>query len=50
MDLARGHHALAEFLNPVPITQDNLSEVVDAGWIDQDTLCQGVSDGPAPCN
>ncbi|ETW13030.1 D-xylose ABC transporter, substrate-binding protein [Roseivivax marinus] len=40
----------AEFLNPVPITQDNLSEVVDAGWIDQDTLCQGVSDGPAPCN
>ncbi|UMA63463.1 D-xylose ABC transporter substrate-binding protein [Roseivivax marinus] len=40
----------AEFLNPVPITQDNLSEVVDAGWIEQDTLCQGVSDGPAPCN
>ncbi|SLN40020.1 D-xylose-binding periplasmic protein precursor [Roseivivax jejudonensis] len=40
----------SEFLNPVPITQDNLSEVVDAGWIDQETLCQGVSDGPAPCN
>ena len=40
----------AEFLNPVPITQENLSEVVDAGWIEQDALCQGVEDGPAPCN
>ncbi|ETX16368.1 xylose ABC transporter substrate-binding protein [Roseivivax halodurans JCM 10272] len=40
----------AEFLNPVPITQENLSEVVDAGWIEQDALCQGVENGPAPCN
>lgn len=38
------------FLAPVPITQDNLSLVVDAGWIAQDVLCQGVSGGPAPCN
>jgi len=40
----------AEFLEPVPVTQENLSVVVDAGWISQEELCQGVSDGPAPCN
>ncbi len=39
----------AEFLAPVPVTQDNLNVVVDAGWIDQEALCQGVSGGPAPC-
>jgi D-xylose transport system substrate-binding protein len=38
------------FLAPMPITQDNLSVVVDAGWIPLETLCQGVSGGPAPCN
>ncbi len=40
----------AVFLAPVPITQDNLTTVVDAGWISQEALCQGVSGGPAPCN
>ena len=40
----------AVFLEPVPVTKDNLSAVVDAGWIAQDKLCQGVSGGPAPCN
>lgn len=40
----------ATFLAPVPITKDNLSLVVDAGWITQESLCQGVSGGPAPCN
>ena len=40
----------AKFLAPQPITQDNLSTVVDAGWIEQDALCQGISGGPAPCN
>ena len=38
------------FLAPVPITKDNLSTVIDAGWIAKDELCQGVSGGPAPCN
>ena len=38
------------FLAPNPITQDNLSVVVDAGWITQEALCQGVESGPAPCN
>ncbi len=40
----------AKFLEPVPITKDNLSAVVDAGWITQEALCQGVENGPAPCN
>ena len=40
----------AKFLEPVPITQENLDRVVDAGWISQEELCQGVTDGPSPCN
>ena len=40
----------AVFLEPIPVTKDNLSLVVDAGWIAQDALCQGVANGPAPCN
>ena len=40
----------ARFLAPVPVTQENLSVVVDAGWIPLGTLCQGVEGGPAPCN
>ena len=40
----------AKFLKPVPVTADNLDAVVDAGWIEKDALCQGVSNGPSPCN
>lgn len=40
----------AKFLAPVPVTADNLTVVTDAGWITQEALCQGVTDGPAPCN
>ncbi|MEM9049608.1 MAG: D-xylose ABC transporter substrate-binding protein [Pseudomonadota bacterium] len=40
----------AQFLEPVPVTADNLTVVVDAGWITQEALCQGVTAGPAPCN
>ena len=40
----------ARFLAPVPITADNLTVVVDAGWITKEALCQGVTNGPAPCN
>ncbi len=45
-----GTEMTAVFLAPVPVTKDNLSAVVDAGWIAKDKLCQGVSNGPAPCN
>ena len=40
----------AIFLEPVPVTAENLIAVVDAGWITQEALCQGVTAGPAPCN
>ncbi|MFT4148854.1 MAG: D-xylose ABC transporter substrate-binding protein [Paracoccaceae bacterium] len=45
-----GNEMNSVFLTPVPVTKDNLSVVVDAGWISKDTLCQGVTNGPAPCN
>lgn len=32
-------------LAPNPITQENLNEVVDAGWITVEALCQGVPSG-----
>jgi D-xylose transport system substrate-binding protein len=32
-------------LAPIPITQDNLDVVVDAGWITVEELCQGVTAG-----
>ncbi|MBL4767684.1 MAG: D-xylose ABC transporter substrate-binding protein, partial [Rhodobacteraceae bacterium] len=40
----------AIFLKPVPVTQDNLNDVVEAQWITKEALCQGVTNGPAPCN
>lgn len=40
----------AVFLEPMPITKENLSAVVDARWITKETLCQGVTAGPTPCN
>ncbi|MEO8531189.1 MAG: D-xylose ABC transporter substrate-binding protein [Deltaproteobacteria bacterium] len=45
-----GNAVNAVFLAPVPVTKDNLSVVVDAGWITKEELCQGVTAGPAPCN
>jgi D-xylose transport system substrate-binding protein len=45
-----GNTVNAILLDPVPITAENLQLVVDAGWITQEALCQGVTGGPAPCN
>jgi D-xylose transport system substrate-binding protein len=45
-----GTEMTAIFLEPMPITADNLAVVTDAGWISVEALCQGVSSGPAPCN
>ena len=45
-----GNSMNATLLAPQPITQDNLTIVTDAGWIEVDKLCQGVTGGPAPCN
>lgn len=38
----------AILLAPVPITQDNLDLVIDAGWVSQDVVCQGVDASSAP--
>jgi D-xylose transport system substrate-binding protein len=32
-------------LAPVPITQDNLDVVIDAGWITKEEVCQDVDPG-----
>lgn len=45
-----GKELTSKFLVPVPVTKDNLGVVVEAGWITPEALCQGVKDGPAPCN
>ena len=44
-DSPGGNQMVSILLTPVPITQDNLNLVVDAGWIDVATLCQGVTAG-----
>ena len=35
-------------LNPTPITQANVSEVVDAGWVTKAEVCAGVTAGSVP--
>ena len=45
-----GNTMNATLLAPQPITKDNLTIVTDAGWISKEKLCQGVTNGPAPCN
>ncbi len=39
-----GNDMTSILLTPIPIKQDNLNVVVDAGWITKDKLCQGVTD------
>ncbi|MDJ0683093.1 MAG: D-xylose ABC transporter substrate-binding protein [Alphaproteobacteria bacterium] len=45
-----GNDMNAVFLAPVPITQDKLNLVIDAGWVAKDVVCKGVSGGVAACN
>jgi D-xylose transport system substrate-binding protein len=40
-----GNDLTTILLKPQPITKDNLDVVLDAGWIDKATLCQGVAAG-----
>jgi D-xylose transport system substrate-binding protein len=40
-----GNEVSSIFLEPIPITQDNLDVVVDAGWISEEDLCAGVEAG-----
>jgi len=46
-DSPGGNAMTAILLTPIAITPDNLNVVLDAGWIDQETLCQGVKPGTA---
>jgi D-xylose transport system substrate-binding protein len=41
----RGVEVTSILLAPTPITKDNLNVVIDAGWVDQATVCQGVAAG-----
>ncbi len=38
-------------LKPVPVTMDNLNNVIDAGWVEKQVVCQGVAaeKSPAAC-
>jgi D-xylose transport system substrate-binding protein len=44
-DSPGGNSMTSILLEPIPITQENLDVVLDAEWIDQETLCQGVEAG-----
>ena len=40
-----GNSISSIFLTPKPITQDNLGEVIDAGWTTKENVCNGVAAG-----
>lgn len=44
-DSPGGNAMTSILLDPIPVTQDNLDVVLDAGWIDAEALCQGVEAG-----
>ncbi len=44
-DSPGGNQMTSILLAPIPITQENLNVVLDAGWIDEATLCQNVPAG-----
>lgn len=44
-DSPGGNSMTSILLEPIPITQDNLNLVVDAGWITTEQVCQGVTAG-----
>ena len=44
-DSPGGNSMTAILLTPIAITPDNLNVVLDAGWITQEELCQGVKPG-----
>ncbi|MGB9374267.1 MAG: substrate-binding domain-containing protein [Jiangellales bacterium] len=35
-------------LTPIPVTQDNLNEPIDAGWVENSVVCAGVEAGAVP--
>jgi D-xylose transport system substrate-binding protein len=41
----RGVEVTSILLEPTAVTKDNLSAVIEGGWVDQATVCQGVPAG-----
>jgi D-xylose transport system substrate-binding protein len=39
---------ISMFLKPVPVTQDNLNYVIEAGWATKEQVCKGVAAAKAP--
>lgn len=46
---AKGVEMNAIFLDPTPVTKDNISAVIDAGHIAKDKVCEGAMDGVNGC-
>ncbi len=46
---ANGVEMNAIFLDPTPITKDNINVVIDAGHIAKDKVCEGAMDGVVGC-
>ena len=50
---SRGQAVDAILLEPLAITRENLSAVIDAGWVPRATVCRGVTraakDAPSAC-
>jgi D-xylose transport system substrate-binding protein len=44
-DSPEGNQLVSILLEPIPITEDNLDIVIDAEWITQEEVCQGVPAG-----
>jgi D-xylose transport system substrate-binding protein len=47
-DSPEGNQLTSILLTPIPITEDNLDVVIDADWISQEEVCQGVPEGRVP--
>jgi D-xylose transport system substrate-binding protein len=47
-DSPGGNELISILLTPIPITEDNLDVVIDAEWITQEEVCQGVPAGRVP--
>jgi D-xylose transport system substrate-binding protein len=45
----KGVEMNAMFLKPIPITQDNLNVVIEAGWIPKDKACAGAQPNVKAC-
>ncbi len=41
----KGIEMTSFFLAPVPVTRANLADVIEAGWVSKETVCQGVPKG-----